>query len=126
MRPVRGALGGLVLTTVVAAGITVLASRPADARALPGTTTLWLSCENGGTYRIRPIAVSDEGDLVTAHLIRRDGRGAHVRLIPSGEGYRYAGRGVWFDGWRENVYLYLSKYRPIACTVVGEPERAKG
>ncbi len=122
----RSALRGLVLTMAIAAGVMTVPSRSADARALSGTATLWLSCENGGVYRIRPIAVSDEGDLVTAHLIRRGGRGAHVRLIPSGEGYRYAGRGIWFDGWRESVYLYLSKYRPIACTVVGEPERAKG
>jgi hypothetical protein len=116
----------LILTIALAAGVAALATGPAHARALPGAATLWLSCENGGTYRIQPIAISDEGDLVTAHLIRRGGRGAHVRLIPSGEGYRYAGRGIWFDGWRESVYLYLSKYRPIACTVVGEPERPRG
>jgi hypothetical protein len=122
----RTALGGLGVTMAILAGAVTLDVRSAHARALPGTASLWLACENGGTYRIRPIAVSDEGDLVTGYLVRRGGRGAHVRLIPSGEGYRYAGRGVWFDGWRESVYLYLSKYRPIACTVVGEPERAKG
>ncbi|HWP26827.1 MAG TPA: hypothetical protein VNL39_10840 [Xanthobacteraceae bacterium] len=122
----RTALRGLTLTMAFVAGVMAPAAHPADARALSGTATLWLACENGSTYRIRPIAVSNEGDLVTGYLIRRGGRGAHVRLIPSGEGYRYAGRGIWFDGWRESVYLYMSKYRPIACAVVGEPERAKG
>jgi hypothetical protein len=119
------ALRPLILTLTVLAGGFIAESQPTHARALSGASNLWLSCENGGHYRIRPLAVSVEGDLVTAHLMTRGGRGIHVRLIPSGEGYRYAGRGIWFDGWRESVYLYLSKYRPIACTVVGEPERAK-
>ena len=29
------------------------------------------------------------------------GRGLHMRLMSLGIGYRYAGRGVWFDGVRQ-------------------------
>ena len=96
-----------------------------QAGGLVGGPNLWLDCENGARYPIHPIAVSAEGDLVTAQLGLGRSSGVHVRLIPMGGGYRYAGRGVWFEGWRENVYLYLSKYRPIACTVVG-PEAVRG
>lgn len=117
---------GSVLTMALLMGPLIQGHGTAEAQALSGRGNLWLSCDNGGNYQIRPVAVSEEGDLVTAQLILRGGRGARVRLIPSGEGYRYAGPNVWFDGWRENVYLYLSKNRPIACTVVGGPERAKG
>jgi len=97
----------------------------AQAGGLYGGASLWLSCENGSRYAIRPIAVSEDGDLVTAQLGMGKRGGLHVRLIPMGGGYRYAGRGLWFDGWRETVYLYRSKYRPIACTVVG-PEAVRG
>ena len=88
------------------------------AGALRGVS-LWLSCENGRNYAIRPLAVSSEGDLVTGRLVLGQRGGVHIRLMPMGGGYRYAGQGVWFDGWRESVYLFLSKYRPIACTVTG-------
>ena len=115
-----------ILTMAMATVGAVVVPGAVHARGLYGGVTLWLSCENGSRYAIRPIAVSDEGDLVTGRLVVGQRQGVHVRLIPSGEGYRYAGRGVWFDGWRESVYLYRSKYRPIACTVVGEAERVGG
>jgi hypothetical protein len=108
----------LLITMITVLGFTLADSGKASAGGLFGAGTLRLSCENGAIYPIHPIAVSDEGDLVTGQLVLRQQRGVHVRLIPMGAGYRYAGRGVWFDGARENVYLYLSKYRPIACTVV--------
>jgi hypothetical protein len=111
----------LTISLLCAGGIAL--PDQAQAGGLYGGSSLWLSCENGSRYPIRPIAVSEDGDLVTAQLgLGR--RGLHVRLIPLGAGYRYAGRGVWFDGWRESVYLYMSKYRPIACTVVG-PEAVR-
>ena len=113
------ALRLLILTMMVTLGGVLGQPGLVEARALYGGTTLWLSCENGGRYAVRPIAVSDEGDLVTGRLVIGRNQGIHVRLVPMGGGYRYAGRGVWFDGWRENVYLYRSKYRAIACTVVG-------
>jgi hypothetical protein len=107
----------LNLTIAVVLGCTLAQSGEARTRGLQAAPTIWLSCENGSHYSLRPIAVSDEGDVVTGYLARRQGQGTHVRLMPMGGGYRYAGRGVWFDGWRENVYLYLSKYRSVACTV---------
>ena len=122
----RTSLGLLILTISLLLGGAVTESGKASAGGLMGSSTLWLSCENGSHYAIRPIAVSDEGDLVTGQLVMGRGRGVHIRLIPMGGGYRYAGLGVWFDGWRENVYLFLSKYHPIACTVVRGPEQVKG
>ena len=76
-----------------------------------------LNCENGRAYPICPIAVSEEGELVTGHLVLGRGRGIHVRLAPMGVGYRYIGRGVWFDGLRGDAVLFLRKDSPIACTV---------
>ena len=73
-------------------------------------------CENGQQYPLCPIAVSVVGEVVTASLFT--GRhAAHVRLIPMGVGYRYAGRGIWLDGFRENALLNFGKYNQIACTI---------
>ena len=114
----RSAVKLLFLTMVLLSGWHVSAS----ARGLPAAANLWLSCENGSEYAIRPLAVSFDGDLVTGQLLRRRGGGVHIRLMPMGFGYRYAGPGIWFDGQRESVYLYLSKYRAIACTVRGSEQ----
>jgi hypothetical protein len=78
---------------------------------------LRLACDNGRSYPICPIAVSERGELVTALLALGRGRGIHVRLVPMGIGYRYIGRGVWFDGLRGDAALFLDKKNPIACTV---------
>ena len=80
-------------------------------------SNLRLACENGRSYPICPIAVSERGELVTAHLALGRGRGIHVRLVPMGVGYRYIGPGVWFDGLRGDAALFLDKNNPIACTV---------
>jgi len=80
-------------------------------------STLRLSCENGQNYPICPIAVSSEGELVTGQLVLGRGSGIHVRLVPMGDGYRYIGRGVWFDGLHNEAALTLSKNRTVACTV---------
>ena len=73
-------------------------------------------CENGQQYPLCPIAVSVVGEVVTASLFT--GRhAAHVRLIPMDVGYRYAGRGIWLDGFRENALLNFGKYNQIACTI---------
>ena len=116
----------LILTIALVVGSTLAESGTARAGGLMGSATIWLSCENGGRYPVHPMAVSDEGDVVTGSLVLGRRAGVHVRLVPMGGGYRYAGRGVWFDGWRETVYLYLSKYRPIACTVERGPEQVRG
>jgi hypothetical protein len=88
----------------------------AQSLTLPGADYA-IACENGGNYRLisRPAVVP--GDVVTGRLFLSPHRGLHVRLIPMGEGYRYAGRGVWLDGIRDHALLYLSKYHPVACTV---------
>jgi hypothetical protein len=73
-------------------------------------------CENGQQYPLCPIAVSVVGEVVTASLFT--GRhAAHVRLIPMGVGYRYAGRGIWLDGFRENALLNFGEHIQIACTI---------
>jgi len=122
----KSAAAMVILTFVILSGGFGGDSGKALARGLYGGPTIWLSCENRREYPIRPIAISEDGDLVTGYLGTGRGRGLHVRLIPMGGGYRYAGTGVWFDGWRESVYLYLRKYHPIACTVVRGPEPARG
>lgn len=76
-----------------------------------------LACENGANYALHPGPVTLSGDVVTGHLHLSPRRSVHVRLIPMGVGYRYAGRGVWIDGVRERALIYLSKHHPIACTV---------
>ena len=81
---------------------------------------LILSCENGRSYPLCPIAVSIEGEIVTGRLGLSPGRGVHVRLVPMGVGYRYIGRNVWFDGVRGDAVLYLGKNRAVACTVQSE------
>jgi hypothetical protein len=95
--------------------LTVLGTSPGMAGGY--CSDLRLSCENGHAYPICPIAVSEEGELVTANLVLGRGRGIHVRLVPMGLGYRYIGKGVWFDGLRGDAYLFLTKDNPIACTV---------
>lgn len=79
---------------------------------------LKLVCENGHTYPFCPIAVSDAGDVVTGHLVLSGRRGAHMRLVPMGVGYRYAGRGIWFDGLDSQALLYFGNRSPVSCDVV--------
>ena len=96
--------------------LALVAATPASAGGVCAGLTL--SCENGHSYTFCPIAVSVEGEIVTGRLGLGAGRGTHVRLVPMGVGYRYIGRGVWFDGIRSDAVLYLSKNRAVACTVV--------
>ena len=62
-------------------------------------------------------AVSISGDLVTGYLVLSPHNAVHIRLIPMAEGYRYAGRGVWFDGLRGLAVLNLGKSQAIPCSV---------
>lgn len=78
---------------------------------------LTLTCENGRSYPLCPIAVSIEGEIVTGRLGLGAGRGAHVRLVPMGVGYRYIGRNVWVDGVRNDAVLHMGKNHSVACTV---------
>jgi hypothetical protein len=82
---------------------------------------MWLACQNGHDYPIRPIAVSREFDLVTGYLVTTpSGRGVHLRLVPMGAGYRYAGAGVWFDGERGEAVLNWGTEHATPCTVMQE------
>lgn len=76
-----------------------------------------LVCENGRQYLLCPIAVSVAGELVTASLYTAPHRATYVRLVPMGVGYRYAGKGIWFDGLRENALLNFGDRSSVACTV---------
>ena len=82
---------------------------------------MWLACENGREYPIRPIGVSREADLVTGYMLMTGrGHGVHMRLIPMGSGYRYAGAGVWFDGLRGNAVLNWGTAGEVPCKVMQE------
>jgi hypothetical protein len=82
-----------------------------------GHCSLRLACDNGRNYPVCPIAVSDHGDLVTARVITGRGRGVYVRLIPMGNGYRYAGLGMWVDGIDGDAVLYRGRRYGVSCTV---------
>ena len=110
-------LGKRLLLIALAAAPAMLIG-PAPATAGGYCAGLALYCENGRTYPLCPIAVSEEGEIVTGHLGLGAGRGLHVRLVPMGVGYRYIGRGVWFDGVRSEAILYFGSRKSVACTVV--------
>ena len=96
-----------------AADLGIMTSGP---NAVGRCNEIVFTCENGQTYPLCPIAVSVVGEVVTASL--HTGRGStHVRMIPMGVGYRYAGRGVWLDGFRENALVNFGKHGQIACTI---------
>lgn len=85
-----------------------------------GCQGLALVCENGRTYPVCPIAISVAGELVTGRLMTTPYSGTHIRLIPMGNGYRYAGRGVWFDGKYAAASLYFGPNTPpVGCEVTG-------
>lgn len=115
---------GRILTATVFLACT-LSAKPASAADLGLVSTapvgtcseLVFSCENGRQYPLCPIAVTVTGEVVTASLHTGYG-GTHVRLVPMGVGYRYAGRGIWLDGFRENALLNLGKHTQIACTLL--------
>jgi hypothetical protein len=66
---------------LVASGVAVLSLFSAMPAALAGGVCpgLTLSCENGRSYPLCPIAVSVEGEIVTGRLGLAPGRGVHVR-----------------------------------------------
>jgi hypothetical protein len=109
----RITLGILGLASLAA--LTGLMSRTASAGGV--CSELQLACENGRVYPLCPIAVSEQGEVVTAHLSLSPRRGVHVRLVPMGVGYRYIGHGIWFDGLRGDATLFFGKDNAVACTV---------
>jgi len=58
-----------------------------------------------------------QGGLYTtefgALLSRRVAEGVEL-----GVGYRYAGHGIWLDGFRDNALLNFGKHSQVACTIV--------
>jgi hypothetical protein len=104
----------LTLWTAILVGIL---AEPAHAHDR-GRPPKGLDCENGRFYPIRPLAVSDLGDFVTGYIATGRGRGVHIRLVPMGDGYRYAGRGIWFDGTLQEAVLYWGTPAATACFVV--------
>jgi hypothetical protein len=107
-----------IIGTVVALfAAALLGSVSASASSGGYCTELQLHCENGHTYPVCPIAVSDAGELVTGRLVLSPRHGVHVRLVPMGQGYRYIGRGIYFEGVRADAMLYFGNKDPLACTV---------
>ena len=116
---------GKFLVSAIFLGLAVgTSTRPAAAADLGlmtsgpigGCSEIVFVCENGQQYPLCPIAVSVVGEVVTASLFT--GRhAAHVRLIPMVVGYRYAGRGIWLDGFRENALLNFGKHSQVACSI---------
>ena len=102
---------GANLHPAAAADMGLMTSGP-----IGGCSEIVFVCENGQQYPLCPIAVTVVGEIVTASLFT--GRhAAHVRLIPMGVGYRYAGRGIWLDGFRENALLNFGKHVQVACSI---------
>lgn len=128
MKGLWGRRTGLVLGALLASIAASTMAQAADVSGAAGPAPLvaqkmWLACENGRDYPLRPLAVSREGDLVTGYLLTTGrGRGVHVRLIPMGSGYRYAGPGVWFDGMRQQAVLNWGRPDEVPCTVMQETE----
>lgn len=84
-------------------------------KAVSYCNTITLVCENARTYGLCPIGVTDVGELVTASLTTP---GPHyVREIPMRNGYRYAGRGIWFDGKGTVGRLHFGHTRSVGCVV---------
>jgi len=96
-----------------AADLGLMTSGPA---AVGSCSEIVFTCENGQQYPLCPIAVSIVGEVVTGALYTGR-RATHVRMIPMGVGYRYAGRGIWLDGFRENALLNFGKHTQVACTI---------
>lgn len=101
-------------------GAALFAANPAVADGLPVPAlrpcqAITLHCENSRVYGLCPIAVTDAGELVTARLSTP--ASIPVRLIPMGDGYRYAGKGMWFDGKDSVGRLYFGERRSVACNV---------
>ena len=110
-------LGFVACAGTLPAGAADLGLMTSGPGAIGSCSEIVFTCENGKQYPLCPIAVSVVGEVVTASLHTGHRGGTHVRLVPMGVGYRYAGRGVWLDGFRENALLNFGKNSQIACTI---------
>ena len=107
-----------MLTGLVSAAMLLFLNCSAMALTKGAWPRLALACENGRTYPIRPVAVSGLGDLVTGYIVLGRGHGIHIRLVPMGDGYRYAGSGIWFDGLNNEAVIYWGTPAAVPCTLV--------
>jgi hypothetical protein len=108
----RMIFGGVLASCGLFAGVTAATAQA----TLPGAS-FSVACENGASYVLESGPVANPGDIVTARFYLSPRHALPVRLIPMGDGYRYAGRGLWLDGIRAHALLYRHKYQPIACVV---------
>jgi hypothetical protein len=115
----EGDMGTVRTVLLGAVYASVLAITAATGTAMAGglCSEIVVICDNGRSYPLCPIAVSDEGEVVTGYLRTAGRRGAHVRLVPMGVGYRYAGYGIWLDGDGPDADLHFGKYKSFSCTV---------
>jgi hypothetical protein len=119
------AIFGTFITTTILFGLAVcVGPRPAAAadlglitKAPSSCSDIVFVCENGHHYPLCPIAVTVVGEVVTASLYTGHHSSTHVRMIPMGVGYRYAGHGIWLDGFRENALLNFGRHSQVACTI---------
>ena len=78
-----------------------------------------LNCENGRTYPLCPIAVSDEGDLVTAHRCLPRGAERMCAWCRSATDIVMPVVVCGSDGIRQDATLYFGMHTPpVQCTVV--------
>jgi len=123
----RAGFGKFIITAIFLGFAVSVNPHPAAAADLglmtsgPGAvgscSEIVFTCENGREYPLCPIAVTIAGEVVTASLYTGRHSAMHVRMIPMGVGYRYAGRGIWLDGFRENALLNFGKHSQVACTI---------
>jgi hypothetical protein len=109
-----GFLAGFSPVPASAADLGIPTSGPAS---VGNCSEIVFTCENGQQYPLCPIAVSIVGEVVTGSLYTGGRYPTHVRMIPMGVGYRYAGRGIWLDGFRENALLNFGNHTQVACTI---------
>ena len=108
-----GLRAGLALSIAMLPFVFAGASQAAEGHQM------WLACQNGRNYPIHPTAVSRDGDLVTGYMLQTGmGHAVRLRLVPMGNGYRYEGGGIWFDGVRGDAVLNWGRRDEVPCTVM--------
>jgi hypothetical protein len=105
-----------MLPRIVAGAALLLAAVALAGPAEAADTGFSVTCANGRNFHVRSRAVSDEGDLVTGYLVVRR-HTIPIRLIPMGEGYRYAAAGLWLDGHGSEAVLDWGTRHALPCTL---------
>jgi hypothetical protein len=117
MRMVRGSHARLTLAALL---LPLALSATAQAAEYTQGEKMWLACENGRNYPIRPVGVSRDNDLVTGYFVWSAHGIVRLRLVPMGVGYRYTGGGIWFDGLRDQAVLNWGRADAVPCKVMQE------